>query len=216
MIKKRVLKPLPLFDQPSLLEAFQKINVKPLHAHRLWRIILQSPGVLESLTNENLIQKLRDGLVPELPCKAIDRIEQDFVLSTSHVLSQTNAKDGSTTKLLVQLQDGQKIETVIMRYGQVVLAKYPSENVKSGIQTLIDDNQSETGSVRSEERRFKSNERATLCVSSQVGCAMGCTFCATGTMGLMSNLMAGEILEQLGNLECWIFPWATNSSEIFI
>jgi adenine C2-methylase RlmN of 23S rRNA A2503 and tRNA A37 len=39
--------------------------------------------------------------------------------------------------------------------------------------------------------------RASLCVSSQCGCAMGCTFCATGTMGLSGNLTAGEILEQL-------------------
>ena len=39
--------------------------------------------------------------------------------------------------------------------------------------------------------------RATLCVSSQVGCAMGCTFCATGTMGIRGNLSAGEIVEQL-------------------
>jgi adenine C2-methylase RlmN of 23S rRNA A2503 and tRNA A37 len=39
--------------------------------------------------------------------------------------------------------------------------------------------------------------RASLCVSSQCGCAMGCTFCATGTMGLSGNLTTGEILEQL-------------------
>jgi len=39
--------------------------------------------------------------------------------------------------------------------------------------------------------------RATLCVSSQVGCAMGCSFCATATMGIKGNLNAGEILEQM-------------------
>ena len=39
--------------------------------------------------------------------------------------------------------------------------------------------------------------RATVCVSSQVGCAMACTFCATGTMGIRGNLCEGEILEQL-------------------
>jgi adenine C2-methylase RlmN of 23S rRNA A2503 and tRNA A37 len=39
--------------------------------------------------------------------------------------------------------------------------------------------------------------RNTLCVSSQVGCQMGCTFCATGTMGLIADLTSGEILEQL-------------------
>merc|ERR1719487_2559285 len=40
-------------------------------------------------------------------------------------------------------------------------------------------------------------QRATLCLSSQVGCAMQCQFCATGTLGLDGNLMAGEILEQM-------------------
>lgn len=58
-----------------------------------------------------------------------------------------------------------------------------------------------------EEDKKKENEdddslviggnRNTLCVSSQVGCQMGCTFCATGTMGLIADLTAGEIIEQL-------------------
>jgi 23S rRNA (adenine2503-C2)-methyltransferase len=39
-------------------------------------------------------------------------------------------------------------------------------------------------------------DRVTVCVSSQAGCAMGCTFCATGQMGLESNLTAGEIAAQ--------------------
>ncbi|GAU33061.1 hypothetical protein TSUD_152160 [Trifolium subterraneum] len=39
--------------------------------------------------------------------------------------------------------------------------------------------------------------RATLCISSQVGCKMGCKFCATGSMGFKSNLSSGEIVEQL-------------------
>jgi 23S rRNA (adenine2503-C2)-methyltransferase len=40
-------------------------------------------------------------------------------------------------------------------------------------------------------------ERVTVCVSSQSGCAMGCTFCATGQMGLESNLTLGEIAAQV-------------------
>lgn len=39
--------------------------------------------------------------------------------------------------------------------------------------------------------------RSTLCISSQVGCKMGCKFCATGSMGFKNNLSSGEILEQL-------------------
>ena len=39
--------------------------------------------------------------------------------------------------------------------------------------------------------------RTTLCLSSQVGCAMGCTFCATGLMGVKRNLTAAEITGQV-------------------
>lgn len=42
-----------------------------------------------------------------------------------------------------------------------------------------------------------SENRVTLCVSSQVGCRMGCTFCQTGKMGLVRDLTAGEIVTQL-------------------
>lgn len=41
-----------------------------------------------------------------------------------------------------------------------------------------------------------SANRLTVCVSSQVGCAMGCSFCATGTMGFQQNLTCGEIFDQ--------------------
>ena len=40
-------------------------------------------------------------------------------------------------------------------------------------------------------------ERATVCVSSQAGCAMGCTFCATGQAGFERHLDSGEIVEQV-------------------
>jgi 23S rRNA (adenine2503-C2)-methyltransferase len=39
--------------------------------------------------------------------------------------------------------------------------------------------------------------RKTLCVSTQAGCAVGCTFCMTGTMGLSRNLTSGEIVDQV-------------------
>lgn len=43
-------------------------------------------------------------------------------------------------------------------------------------------------------------ERATLCVSSQAGCRMGCSFCMTGRQGLKGQLSAGEILNQIASL----------------
>jgi len=41
------------------------------------------------------------------------------------------------------------------------------------------------------------DKRRTLCISSQAGCAMGCSFCATGQMGFMRNLTPGEIIAQV-------------------
>ncbi len=47
-------------------------------------------------------------------------------------------------------------------------------------------------------------DRNTLCVSSQVGCAMGCRFCLTGTMGFKRNLTTAEIINQV----CAVRDWA--------
>lgn len=56
--------------------------------------------------------------------------------------------------------------------------------------TLPDGQPIETVLMRYEERN-------TLCISTQAGCAMGCVFCATGQMGFRRNLTSGEIVEQV-------------------
>ncbi|KAI9205671.1 uncharacterized protein BJ171DRAFT_501161 [Polychytrium aggregatum] len=170
--RRKALSPKPVFDEATLLQAFEERNINSKHAHKIWRYFLQRGAA-------------NYDDVPELPKSAKELLEAEFAIMTSKVVKRTDAADGSTTKLLVELQDGQRIESVIMRYGDVVLDSFPEEEKKKQVK----DND---GRVQ-----FKSNKRATLCVSSQVGCSMGCTFCATGTMGLMSNLTSGEILEQL-------------------
>jgi 23S rRNA (adenine2503-C2)-methyltransferase len=47
------------------------------------------------------------------------------------------------------------------------------------------------------------SDRATLCVSSQVGCKMGCLFCMTGKQGFQGHLSAGEIINQLRSIPEW-------------
>jgi 23S rRNA (adenine2503-C2)-methyltransferase len=49
--------------------------------------------------------------------------------------------------------------------------------------------------------RIPSGDRVTICISSQVGCALGCKFCATGTLGFMRSLTAGEIFDQVTGLK---------------
>ena len=107
--------------------------------------------------------------VPLLPKPAIAILESHFSRMTSTLVDHRISSDGETIKLLVQLQDGLQIESVVMTYD-----------------TSKRDVTGKTGS-----------RRGTLCVSSEVGCQMGCTFCATGTMGLTADLNAGEIVEQL-------------------
>lgn len=59
-------------------------------------------------------------------------------------------------------------------------------------------------------------ERQTLCISSQVGCAMGCTFCLTGTLGLTRNLNHFEILEQVMAVQRNINPETRISNIVFM
>ena len=58
-----------------------------------------------------------------------------------------------------------------------------------------------TDGARVESVLIPEGERMTACLSSQVGCAVGCKFCATGLMGFTRNLTSGEIIAQLFALE---------------
>ena len=53
---------------------------------------------------------------PELPKAAVALLDKDFTLSTSTVEQQQVSSDGTTTKLLVRLQDGMQVEAVVMTY----------------------------------------------------------------------------------------------------
>ena len=68
---------------------------------------------------------------------------------------------------------------------------YESKDGTLGLLTRLDDDRViESVSIPDGERR-------TLCISSQVGCAVGCVFCASGLDGAERNLTSGEILEQI-------------------
>ncbi len=62
--------------------------------------------------------------------------------------------------------------------------------------------------------RRDGDPRVTCCVSSQVGCALGCTFCATGAMGIVRNLSAGEIVGQVLALMAALGP--ENGERLFL
>ena len=59
-------------------------------------------------------------------------------------------------------------------------------------------------------------DRLTLCVSTQVGCGFGCAFCLTGTMGLVRNLTAGEIVGQVWAARATLEPGARLTHVVFM
>ncbi len=85
-----------------------------------------------------------------------------------------------------------------------------SENYTLGLQAPVNVQVSADGTkkylFRAGEHGFieaayiPEKKRATLCLSSQVGCKMGCLFCMTGKQGFQANLTAGEILNQIRSL----------------
>jgi len=114
-----------------------------------FRIKQAKQAVFVDLINDwnkatNLALALRDKLNQECPLE----IKAEIFKS----------RDKGSLKALLQLADGLKIETVLLKHA---------------------------------------DGRNTVCVSSQVGCAMGCLFCATGKMGFKKNLTSDEIVEQV-------------------
>ncbi len=90
-------------------------------------------------------------------------------------LAQTARSVDGTERYLVRLADGETVETVWMPEGDL-----PEEDALE-----LDHGQ---------RREYK---RATICVSSQVGCAVNCQFCLTAKLGIRRNLTAGEIAGQV-------------------
>ena len=91
-----------------------------------------------------------------LPAALRQKLDKEFPIG---IIAETFvSKDENTIKALITLEDGFKIETVLMRH---------------------------------------ENGRNTVCISSQVGCAMNCAFCATGKLGFKRNLTIWEIIEQV-------------------
>src|SRR5688572_3065017 len=132
------------YDISTLEAELRSAGHRPSHAARILREFYAAPG-RPRWEPQVLGKSLKAWLEREVPSRA------------SRVLARTVAADG-TTKLLMGLEDGGAVESVLM----------PSH--RPG--------------------------RTMGCVSSQIGCAMGCDFCASTRRGLERNLEAGEIVEQ--------------------
>ena len=104
-----------------------------------------------------------------LPKALREELDSKFTLTPLKMLTVQDSKDGSR-KYLFGLYDGHTVEVVLL--------------------LMRDKEYHDDGTV-------KHQERYTVCISSQVGCKVGCAFCLTAKGGFMRDLTAGEIVSQL-------------------
>jgi len=130
-------------DRQGLEDYFSELGEKSFRASQVVQWIHQK-GVTDFQQMSNLSQALRDHL------------QNHTVIRMPEVVYDATSTDG-TRKWLLQLDDGNRIETVYI----------------------------------------PEDDRGTLCVSSQVGCALDCSFCSTGRRGFNRNLSTAEIISQV-------------------
>jgi 23S rRNA (adenine2503-C2)-methyltransferase len=112
------------------------------------------------------------GDMRNVPLALREELARRLPFSTLEPVQEIASTDGQTTKLLFRLEDGQLVESVLMRQG----LPSPSLSHCDGRGTVV---------------------RNTVCVSSQAGCKMRCSFCATGHGGWRRNLSSDEIVDQV-------------------
>ena len=108
-----------------------------------------------------------------IPKDLIATLEENYILNPLEVARIEESSDGSK-KYLFRCEDGYTMEAVLL----------PMKK-----------------EVRNEDGKITSETKYTICVSSQVGCKIGCAFCLTAKEGFKRNLTAGEIVAQVLTLK---------------
>ena len=117
------------------------------------------------------------GQISTLPQGLRTKLEdQGVTVGLPQIEKRFVSQDG-TVRYLMLFADGQSVETVWMPEG--------------------DGGESGDGTEAGDDRTGRDWDRATICVSSQVGCAVECHFCLTALLGVKRNLSAGEIVGQV-------------------
>ncbi len=130
-------------DRKGMEALAVELGAKPFHGRNLLKWI-HKHGVTDFEQMTDLPRSLREAL------------ESGYEVAVPEIVFEQPSFDG-TTKWVLQLADGQRVETVYIPDG----------------------------------------DRSTICVSSQVGCALDCSFCSTAQQGFNRNLTSGEIIGQV-------------------
>lgn len=132
----------------ELQRELEKIGEKPFRAKQVYQWLHEKlADTPQEMTN--------------IPAKLRELLGRDYTCSNLEIVDMLESKADGTRKYLFRLDDGNVIESVLMKY----------------------------------------HHGNSVCISSQVGCRMGCRFCASTLGGLTRSLAAGEMLEQIYKIQ---------------
>jgi 23S rRNA (adenine2503-C2)-methyltransferase len=142
--------------------------------------------------------------ISTLPRDLRENLGNRLTVGTPRIEKKFVSQDG-TVRYLISFADGQTVETVWMPEGDGGEAGDGSE-AGDQAQAAFDANPAQnknqfapnkTGQSASPQSFPRPFGRSTICISSQVGCAVDCQFCLTALLGVKRNLTAGEIVGQV-------------------
>lgn len=135
------------YNLEELKNELIEIGEKPFRAEQIFKWLYdEKVQSFDEMTNLSL--ELRE------------KLKENYTICNFNILKKQESKDG-TIKYLLDVLDGNAIETVLMKY----------------------------------------HHGNSICVSSQIGCKMGCKFCASTGINFIRNLTSGEIVEQIIRVE---------------
>jgi 23S rRNA (adenine2503-C2)-methyltransferase len=130
----------------------------------------------------------------DLPGGLRERLRAEEGLSgVAEVVQERRAAD-DTRKLLVSLAGGANVETVLIPRVAAGRSELPSPLDDADAAAIVEDEDEDAGEGGALEA---GPVPVTQCISTQVGCAMGCVFCASGVAGLKRHMGADEIVSQV-------------------
>ncbi|HWR34630.1 MAG TPA: 23S rRNA (adenine(2503)-C(2))-methyltransferase RlmN [Clostridia bacterium] len=167
------------------MENLEKLELLGLDLQELTDVLRQpaQPGYRARQLYQALYRERTSVLenISTIPKNLREELATRFRIGLPDIEKRFVSLDG-TVRYLLQFADGQSVETVWMPEGDGGEA---GDGTEAG---------NEEGGDVSGKARY---DRATICVSSQVGCAVNCQFCMTALLGVKRNLSAGEIVGQI-------------------
>jgi 23S rRNA (adenine2503-C2)-methyltransferase len=191
---------LPLHRAPVAVGAHTQrsegLDPYALSAEQIAALLKDEPPFRVRQVRQWLARGVADpAAMTDLPKALRERLNAVFP-AAPRTLRHVTADGGLTHKVLLELADGEAIESVLLCYPRT-----GDRGVRASVSEPAGGDRRVRASVSEPAGGDRKKGRATVCISTQAGCAMGCPFCATGQAGLRRQLRTHEVVAQIAVIE---------------